>query len=140
MLDNSARLKETYYIQQLIDQALDRIIPEIRVLVKNSDLHNNRGFGKAQLANLQEVARDTESIEVIRTWVEYQIGRQPNKWQQIGPALLEHLDMLGVEAEAIAIDVLESASDDEARKYRMIRRVWLLLIRQYVGQLRRCAQ
>lgn len=138
----AANLRQEYQIRQLVDERLDdEIIDSIRKLVQQTDLSNNRRMGRAQFSNLQNVARDTNSVRVIFTWIRYQVGRQPAAWRELGPALLKELDgrlqkLSGeIADEVIAQDRDQNYGDKERR--RLIRRIWLLLIRQYVGQLQR---
>ena len=69
---------EQYAIQQLVDERLDTLILDVRELVNSTEIHLERSMGKAQFSALTTLARDTDSIEAIAVWIEYQMGRSRN--------------------------------------------------------------
>ncbi|NEP62468.1 MAG: hypothetical protein F6K31_36990 [Symploca sp. SIO2G7] len=82
---------------------------------------------ESQFRNLVRVAESTESAEVIKNFIRYQVGRD-KKWGRGKNSLAERIiqDIDGnLRREAIAI--AERASSPE------IKRIWLDLIRRYLG-------
>lgn len=135
-------LQVEYQLRQKIDEYLDStILPNIESLVENAKLCGQTRMKNSQFSNLQNVARDTTSVQVILTWVQYQTGRQA-AWRDnnFGRDLLQQLESLQGVAESILQEIeteigTANAGDDFTKRYR--RRLWLDLIRQYAGHLQR---
>lgn len=137
------QMREELLIRRYVDEKLDEVlILNIQQLLKTTRIQNNRRMGRSQFSGLQNVARDTASVQVILNWLRYQIGRQAS-WRDgdFGPKLLNILDeTLYSEAKNIAEDIIkenEGYYSDKRTVNRLLRKVWLMLIRQYVGQLQR---
>lgn len=127
-------LAQKYAIQQEIEFLLDEhIIQDIRNLAQNK---SRLTLGNAQFAGLLNITRETDSVQVMLTWLRYQVGRYP-AWQQdeFGKKLLTALENLRTDAEHVLEKVGVKKNDPEYR--RLLLRVWRMLIRQYVGHLRR---
>lgn len=125
-----------YAIQRKIDQQLDdTIIEHARKLINETGVKNNRRMGRAQFTNLQNVTRDTTSVQVILTWIRYQMGRQ-TAWNErnFGKNLLEYL---GPELQSVAEEIVQTLPPSDAEARKVVREIHLRLIRQYVGQLQR---
>lgn len=146
MSDNSTlNMQIEYYIRQRIDETLDEIIlPNIEQLVVSAQLCQS-DLGKSQFSSLQNLLRETNSIQVVFNWIRYQMGRYKN-WNDhhFGSALLRNLNMLENIAKEIVAEIynfrpeaLEQEAQQDREIRRLIRQVWKQLIEQYVGQLYR---
>lgn len=141
MIDEKREIRQSYRIRRYVEEELDIIIPEMRQLVQETGLCQNRRMGKSQFSNLQNVARDTTSPEVILAWIDYQIGRQA-VWREnaFGIKLRTALDALRDNADRIRTKIENDFAEEpltDAEGKHLRRRIFLALIRQYVGQLTR---
>jgi bisphosphoglycerate-independent phosphoglycerate mutase (AlkP superfamily) len=112
-------------IQRGIRQAEDRLVVAIQAA-----LDNRNTYGKledSQFRNLVRVAETTESTEVIKNFLRYQVGRD-KKWGRgrtsLANKIIEDIDNL-----------LKNLSEDIAREVgeEFHQRIWLDLIRRYLG-------
>ncbi len=133
-----ADLRVVYRMQQLIDAELDDIIPDMQAMAQGADLCGETRMRRAQFSALQNVSRDTDSIEAILNWVRYQTGRY-SAWRdgRFGASLLEALTGLETTARELLNALAREIPDVNAEDARLVRALWLRLIRQYVGQLQR---
>lgn len=125
-------LRLEYELRRLIDEQLDVLIPQICELVNQTGLCNNTCLERKQLTNLENVARETDSVYVVLNWIQYQIGRQ-SAWREgdLGYELVKKLKGLNDTAHKL---VQKAGGGDDPR---LVRQVWMRLVRQYVGQLQR---
>jgi hypothetical protein len=129
-----------YHLRRLIDEVLDDdVIPQARELARKMvkpKQNEKKQEMKTQLANLLNLTRDAGSIEAVKVWIQYQGGRKETaeKWKPyIINELHTQIDSLRKVSEDI-VQELERGNMDR----RLARRVHMMLIQQYVGQLRRC--
>lgn len=134
MLDPKVELK----IQQGIRKAEDKLVTLV-----TAALNKESTYGKlkpSQFRNLVRVAGTTESAEVIKNFLRYQVGRdaKEKKWGTGPGSLAENLirdigdasgtgDTLSAIAKQIA---KQSAVSDVSVDFKPI---WLSLIRRYLG-------
>jgi hypothetical protein len=113
-------------IQKEIRQIEDDLVIAIEKILKNKDSCEN--LEEAQYRNLMHVADTTESIEVIKNFLRYQLGRD-KKWgvgeNSIAQRIINDIDgLLHDQAEKIVAEV----------KYvENFKPVWLELTRRYLG-------
>lgn len=146
-MNDEHRKQQRYEIlvQQSVDRRLNALIGDARKLV--DDFLNKGGnkadVGPTQMNNLLGVCGETGSVEAIIGYVQYQIGRDDKQrsWAMasFGEELIKKLEARKKEAEALVSDAghrSQYALEGKAREEE-IDRVWMLLVRQYVGHLRR---
>ncbi len=147
-----------YCIQQRIDELIDEVIfDKINNLAAATHLYekkqkmNKQGNAmgepqympaSTQFSKLIGLTQSTTSIEVIINWIKYQSGRYA-EWQELnfGQMLAEDLESLkdyaiGLTEEVSAKTADEILANQDGRRY--YRGLWLRLVQQYVGMLRRC--
>ncbi len=134
-----------YRIREVIDEQLDVIIPAIRDIVDDTEVYRERDMGKSQFSNLSSVARETDSVEAVVAWIEYQIGRTtaPGRgWRKVGRQdqaefgvrlvkLLRELRRLAIELSR------DFGAEDKEYRAAIVRQLWIGLVRQLVGQMER---
>jgi hypothetical protein len=132
-------------IQQGVDRRLNALIEDARKLVDDFlDKGGDRAdVGPTQMNNLLGVCGETDSVEAVIGYVQYQIGRDGKRrgWAvaSFGEELIRRLEARKKEAEALVSDAsrhFQHALEGKSRSEE-IDRVWMLLVRQHVGHLRR---
>lgn len=130
-------------IQQGIDGHLNKLVVNARELVdeflKREKQSGEWYIGPTQMSNLLNVCGETESVEVVIGYVQYQVGRDDKRrnwaWQGFGEELVKRLQSRRSEAQALVSSAAgktgHTPGNDAADH------VWMLLVRQYVGHLRR---
>jgi hypothetical protein len=121
-------------IRQGVEAQLSPIVRQVVELVDTTK-PEQRGMKTAQLDNFLGVTRETGSVAVVINWVRFQIGREQGSWhkQQFGETVSSHLfgwnqTAVTIAAEAYGVDEPTLAQIDP---------IWIELVRQYAGQLRR---
>jgi hypothetical protein len=113
-------------VQKGIRQAEDELVLKIQNVLDNSRYPRNK-LEEAQFRNLVRVSDTTDSPEVVKNFLRYQVGRE-DKWGR-GPGSL---------AECIIQDIDDSikksagAIAEEARSDQL-KAIWMELIRRYLG-------
>jgi hypothetical protein len=131
-------------IQQGIDRQMNTLIVDVRGLLDEfMKGHGGWNMDSTQMSNLLNVCSETESVEVIVSFLHYQIGRDDRHkntwaWRGFGEELVEKLSGLRSKAKALVNRASQEAEyqlgKSEAQQQD---HVWVLLARQYVGHLRR---
>lgn len=136
-LQNASKLRQAYAERRAIEEYLDEMIPNIRTLVHDTNVHNNSRMGLSQFSSLENIARETNSVEVIIGWVRYQVGRN-RPWQEkdFGTKLANALDSLRQQAVVIEKTLLADTGGNVTKNRE--RDIHLQLIRLYAGHLKRC--
>ena len=126
-------------IQRGVEQAANLLVRDMRNLVDESRVEQSR-MEKHQIGNVLAVALETPSVELVKNFILYQVGRDTrgDSWRRdkFGDQMVVRLDNLREQAESIALTVhkdldLPKPTDDE------IEQVWIELVRHYLGQLNR---
>lgn len=131
------QLQRELHINRDIDQAMNQLLPQMKAFMDEtaiwtSDMELN------QLQNLLSTAQDTQSVEVVKNFIYYQMGRdnRGNSWRKsernqpsFGDRLIQVLDELRDTAVLIA--------EKHAGKGNDIDKAWMGLTRLYLGNLRR---
>lgn len=134
------RLRYDILIQQSVDQQLNALVVDARQLVDGPGSDEAKiGVGPTQMSNLLNVCRETDSVQVVIGYVQYQIGRDNRRrnWAigGFGEGLIKRLD--GLKSQAVGIVGAASKVYAPPDRNTAIDHVWMLLVRQYVGHLRR---
>lgn len=124
-------------INQAIDARLNALLPQMKVLLDETEIWNSK-MELHQLQNLLATTQDTGSVEVVKNFIRYQMGRdnQGDSWRKsksnaasFGDLVIKALDDLKSVAETIVADCKGSESDVDW--------TWMALTRLYLGNLRR---
>jgi hypothetical protein len=112
-------------IQRGIRQVEDKLVLAIQAALDNKQTYGN--LEESQFRNLVRVAETTDSTEVIKNFLRYQIGRD-KKWGRGKNSLAERIiqdidNLLRTLAQEIAKEV--------GKEFHQ--RIWLGLIRRYLG-------
>jgi hypothetical protein len=124
-MNQSSEQQKQLKIQKGIRQAEDLLV----TLIQNA-LDNKQSYGEleeSQFRNLVRVADTTESTEVIKNFLRYQVGRD-KKWgrgkDSLAEKIVQDIDSRIKEcAKKIATD---SNTDD-------VKSIWIELTRRYLG-------
>ena len=123
-----------------IDLLVNELIRQVRQLVDETGVDASQ-MEKHQFSNLLGVALDTKSVELVKNFIQYQMGRdvRGTTWraQNFGGQLVHDLDALRKRAEEIALNLYEALELDEEPTEKEIGEIWIEIARQYVGQLNR---
>lgn len=124
MIEMSESQKELK-VQQGIRQVEDRLVMAIERALNDRSSYGD--LEESQFRNLVRVADTTESAEVVKNFIRYQVGRD-RKWGRGKNALAAKIiqdidDMIKVEAQGIA----------KKSKVEHFQPIWLELIRRYLG-------
>ncbi|USR89606.1 hypothetical protein NEA10_12010 [Phormidium yuhuli AB48] len=112
-------------IQRGIRQAEDKVVVAIQAALDDKKTYGE--LEESQFRNLVRVAETTDSTEVIKNFLRYQVGRD-KKWGRgkasLASRIIKDIDnLLKKLAEKISKEVGEEFTQ----------RVWLDLIRRYLG-------
>lgn len=128
-------------LQQQLDKYEGYLVEDAKSLINKYEIHKH-DMEENQIRNVLNVAANTKSVEVIKAFIQYQIGRSKEKrWafkpegEQccFGDALIDELEKLwsekNITVESIASEL--EVGDDPQRK----REIWWRLARLYLGYL-----
>jgi hypothetical protein len=123
-----------------VDRAMNTIIPQAENLIEDLFRYPHQ-MERHQLTNLVSVALETNSVPLVLDYIRYQIGRdnRSTSWRigqpSFGSQLLEQLEVLRQRAGGLMDEASgkysikpQNKSDEEAR-------IWMLLVRHFVGSL-----
>lgn len=144
-MSEQATQKMRYHlaIRQGMDGHLNRLVVNARELIDNFLDKEKRprewDMGPTQMSNLLNVCGETESAEVVIGYVQYQIGRDDKRrnwaWQGFGEELIKRLQARRSEAQALVSNAARKTGHTPVND--AVDHAWMLLVRQYVGHLRR---
>ena len=143
-VQNSQKLKLS--IQQAIRRAEDQLVVWIQKNMDEFEQHTKqvrsrddrkRNYGKleeAQFRNLVRVADSTDSPEVIKNFLRYQLGRD-EKWGKGNESLAEKIiaDIGDSENKSRIYQLAEEIGQDIKVTKLDIHDIWMELIRRYLG-------
>ncbi len=133
----STTMQRELKINQAIDGYLNKMLAEMQKLLDASQIWESR-MELGQIQNLLAVAHETSSVEVVKNYIRYQIGRDGGavSWRRrlgtgptFGEQIIVELDKL--QALAATFVPQQGSSDEE------VARTWMKLTRLYLGYLRR---
>lgn len=130
-------LQRELHINRDIDHAMNKLLPQMKTFMDDmkiwkSDMELN------QLQNLLSTAQDTQSVEVVKNFIYYQMGRdnRGRSWRKsernqpsFGDRLIQALD----ELRDTAVPITEKYGGQTED----IDKAWMNLTRLYLGNLRR---
>ncbi len=133
------QLRRQMAIQRQVELEMNSLIQRMVNLADKSRVAEGR-MEKHQIKNLLGVALDTPSVEVVKHYILYQVGRDvPGaSWRRddFGKELVKALDSLRVDAERIARAVHDSLKLVPPSQPE-IDETWMALVRAYLGQFNR---
>nr|WP_322657130.1 hypothetical protein [Dendronalium sp. ChiSLP03b]MDZ8203457.1 hypothetical protein [Dendronalium sp. ChiSLP03b] len=113
-------------IQKEIRQIEDDLVIAIEKILKDKESCKN--LEESQYRNLMHVADTTESIEVIKNFLRYQLGRD-KKWgvgeNSIAQRIINDIDSLLQQKAKIIVE--------EVKYLEKFKPIWLDLTRRYLG-------
>ncbi|MFC1976287.1 hypothetical protein ACFLXQ_07800 [Chloroflexota bacterium] len=126
--------------QQEIEQHLNKLIRDMRGLVDDTNIAKSQ-MEKHQMSNLLAVALDTPSVEQLKVYIQYQVGRDTGgkswRFANFGETLAARLHGLETEAKGIVQQVNKDLRITKKPADKDVEAVWIDLARHYVGQLSR---
>jgi hypothetical protein len=143
-MEDTLLVRRAMLIQHEIDLKTNRLIELMRDLVDKPQAAASQ-MEKHQIGNLLEVTTGTDSVELVKNFIQYQIGRDVSgkSWRAntFGNRLIQLIDREVKEiAGAIAGKVAEKAKPkklDDAGVKALTDEIWIGLVRQLVGQMNR---
>jgi len=125
-------VRQMLALKRAIDQRLNPLVRRATNLVTNSQIAaTSNKMQKNQFDNVLAVATETGSVEVVKNFIRYQIGRKDDRgWRDggFGLGLVGEIDgWLAEQAQEIG-RAQEGVDADVA---------WIELVRLYIGYLRR---
>ncbi|MEH2022871.1 hypothetical protein [Nostoc sp.] len=124
MTDFSEQQKQLK-IQQGIRKVEDELVKAIQTVLNDKTSYDK--LEESQFRNLVRVADTTESVEVIKNFLLYQLGRD-KKWGK-GKNSLAHkiINNIDDEIKTLAKEIKTTSDADELNP------IWIELIRRYLG-------
>ena len=124
MTNFSAQQKQLK-IQKIIRQSEDELVKAIQTALNDTSSYDK--LEESQFRNLVRVADTTESVEVIKNFLLYQVGRD-KKWGR-GENSLAHkiINDIDDKIKTLAKDIRTKSDADELNP------IWIDLIRRYLG-------
>jgi len=126
-------VRQSLALKRAIDQRLNELVRRATALIAETTIANTDDMKLSQFGNVLAVATETGSVEVVKNFIRYQIGRKEGKgWQHggFGQRLVDDIDGWLAE-QAKAIEAEHPAGDLQKDT------VWMELVRLYIGYLRR---
>ncbi|BAY83093.1 hypothetical protein NIES267_25790 [Calothrix parasitica NIES-267] len=124
MTDFSEQQKQLK-IQKGIRQAEDKLVSDIQDILDDKTSYGN--LEESQFRNLLRVADSTESPEVIKNFLLYQVGRD-RKWGQGQNSLAKKIiNYISKEIHQKAKDIAKNANSEETNL------IQIELVRRYLG-------
>ena len=127
-------------INRSVDEYLNTMLPDMNKLLEGL---GGNVLENSQLSNFAVVTQDTGSVEVVKNYIRYQMGRDDKgrTWrkrvgpEQFGDRLIAAIDGLHKVAESFV--TLHGGGLDEAQSQAHINSTWIALTRLYAGYMRR---
>src|SRR4051812_35242713 len=130
-----AEARSELQVQRALDARLDRLVRLGQELVDErlfADPPASVPLHEGQLRHAVALANETSSLEALKSWIRYQIGRPDGRgWrhQGFGDAVLEQIDG---PLQSWAGEIATELSQPDRQ-----REIWLRLARAYLGYLSR---
>lgn len=136
--DERETMEQAFRLRQAIDRITDELVRKAKKLVDEKLTVTKTGgqikldaggLREAQLRNVINVADGTESVELVKNFIRYQIGRQGGGWRHrgFGEALI---DCIEKEVAGLAERVAREAQAE-------VRLAHIKLVRLFLGYLNR---
>ena len=131
-------MKRAFRLKREIDRVTDDLVGVAKKLVDEKLTVTEAGRTKldagglreAQLRNVINVAGSTESVELVKNFIRYQIGRQGGGWRHrgFGEALIERIEK---EIAGLAERVAREAQTEVEPAYIQLVRLFLGYLNRY---------
>lgn len=122
-------VRQTLALKRAVDQRLNELVRQATELVATTGIATTEDMRLSQFGNVLAVATETGSVEVVKNFVRYQIGRKDGRgWRHgdFGLHLISRIDgWLAEQAQSMATDGIPYDT------------AWMELVRLYIGYLRR---
>ena len=137
---NTKTLRRELRINRELDNSMNELLAGMKKFVDDTHIWESR-MEEHQMNNVVAVAQETNSVEVVKNYIRYQVGRDVRndnwRWRvgsikNFGEQLVDKLD----ELHDLATGIVAGASNPSAPP-RDVDRVWVTLTRAYLGQLNR---
>lgn len=139
-VEKRALLRYRMAVRRQIELRMNSLIERMVKLVDTETQVAQSRMEKTQMKNLLGVALNTASVEVVKHYILYQVGRDAagSSWRSndFGKTLAQALDELKEDAKQITQQVcseLRCPVPDDSQ----IDETWMLLTRAYLGHLNR---
>jgi hypothetical protein len=139
-------MEQAFHLKREIDRVTDDLVREAKKLVdekltvtKAGQIRLDAGgLREAQLRNVINVADGTGSVELVKNFVRYQIGRQGGGWRHrgFGEALVERIDK---EVAGLAQRVAHEAQAEVGQTHIQLVRLFLGYLNRYFVYLDKTA-
>jgi hypothetical protein len=125
-----------------IDWAQNNIVKQAWGLINDYFDDNAKGLERHQFTNLETLAGETRSLEVIKDFIRYQMGRdaRKNTWRAIikggafGERVIKDIDGLERTADSIVKQAQRAGvMPNDAEQERAL--IWWMLARRYISYL-----
>ncbi|HEY9804239.1 hypothetical protein [Anabaena azotica] len=124
-MTNFSEQQKQLKIQKGIRQAEDKLVEAIHTALNNTSSYGQ--LEESQFRNLVRVADTTESVEVIKNFLLYQVGKD-KKWGRGENSLaLTIIKDMEDKIKNIAREIKRESDADELNP------IWIELIRRYLG-------
>ncbi|HIQ05560.1 MAG TPA: hypothetical protein EYH31_07660 [Anaerolineae bacterium] len=137
MRETTMMVKRDLLLRREIDDRLDELVTKAQGLIDQKRVASRASrLEKRQFDNVLSVATETGSVEVVKNFIKYQVGRPGavgEGWRHngFGEAVVEEIDgWLHEQAEAISHKLLADAAVPT-------KEIWIELVRLYLGYMRR---
>ena len=133
---STTMMQQELALDKEIDDRLNELLKQMQKLMDGSRIWES-SMEVNQIQNLLAVAMETDSVEVVKNYIRYQIGRDNKSasWRKgvgnrltFGDQIVDELDRL----HGIALSIVPANSAQH-----FIDRAWMKLTRLYLGHLRR---
>ncbi|RME69891.1 MAG: hypothetical protein D6784_17615 [Chloroflexi bacterium] len=137
-----SQLRRQMAIQHQIERLMNTLIRSVKQLVDDTQIAESN-MEKHQLKNLLNVALESPSVEVVKHYILYQMGRDTAgtswRYRQFGERLIKHLDELGKTETELVLGAIsaEGKPAGSAPYFTEKDEIWHQLVRAYLGQLNR---
>lgn len=115
-------------IQRGIRQVEDKLVLAIQAALEESQYGN---LDDAQFRNLVRVAESTDSTEVIKNFLLYQVGRQGKGEEKWGRSKNSLANQIIDDIDNALKDLAQGISEEVGQEF--YQQIWLDLIRRYLG-------
>lgn len=127
-----------------VDKFMNTLVPDAQKTVRGLfDTQPSHNMERHQLTNLVSATLETDSVEVVRAFVQYQIGRDEKRrnWRAgdppFGEQVLKWLDEYRKQAQGLVNKVAHLLEAEPADKKSKVEQVWMMLARRFAGHLER---
>ncbi|MGF1482364.1 MAG: hypothetical protein ACFB4I_23275 [Cyanophyceae cyanobacterium] len=121
--------KQELAVQKKILQVEEKLVQWVEKALKEGKYYNKgeKKLEESQFRNLLRVAQTTESPEVIKNFLRYQVGRD-EKWGRGEGSLAEKI------IDDIDCSIQEQAASIQTQtSHKSLNEIWIRLIRLYLG-------